>query len=126
MVSDVEKDTVLRAVLAASRKWQNAFNSGNAQGCADQYEAEAVMEAVPFGTFTGPHEIFAFWQKLIEDGFADVEYLEPAIEVIDAKRAILKSGWKMNRAHGVIHKELWVLQPDGTARLREDHFEALG
>ncbi len=32
----------------------------------------------------------------------------------------------MNKASGVIHKELWVLQPDGTAKLREDYFEATG
>ncbi|ESA32587.1 hypothetical protein N836_25055 [Leptolyngbya sp. Heron Island J] len=32
----------------------------------------------------------------------------------------------MNKAHGVIHKELWVLQVDGTAKLREDIFEAQG
>ena len=32
---------------------------------------------------------------------------------------------KMNKAQGVIHKELWVLQSDGTAKLREDDFEAM-
>ena len=31
----------------------------------------------------------------------------------------------MNKAHGVIHRELWVLQEDGSAKLREDNFEAL-
>ena len=84
------------------------------------------MQAKPFGTFTGTAEICAFWQKLIDDGFAEVEYLDPKIEVIDATSAILTSGWKMNKASGVIHKELWVLQNDGTAQLREDDFEATG
>jgi len=32
----------------------------------------------------------------------------------------------MNKADGVIHKELWVLQADGTTKLREDDFEARG
>jgi len=32
----------------------------------------------------------------------------------------------MNKAGGVIHKELWVLQEDGNAKLREDDFEAMG
>ena len=41
------------------------------------YEESAVMNARPFGTFTGTEEILAFWQKLIDDGFADVEYIEP-------------------------------------------------
>ena len=65
-----------------------------------------------------------FWQKLIDDGFSDVDYIAPQIEVIDEKSAILTSGWKMNKAGGVIHKELWVLQEDGSAKLREDDFEA--
>ena len=65
-----------------------------------------------------------FWQKLIDDGFSDVEYLDPRIKVVDASTAELVSGWKMNKASGVIHKELWVLQKDGTAKLREDEFEA--
>jgi len=30
----------------------------------------------------------------------------------------------MNNASGVVHKELWVLQADGNAKLREDDFEA--
>ena len=83
------------------------------------------MHARPFGTFTGTVEIQAFWQKLIDDGFKDVEYIEPKLEVIDESSALLTSGWKMNNASGVIHKELWVLQEDGSAKLREDDFEAL-
>lgn len=83
------------------------------------------MHARPFGTFTGTTEIQAFWQKLIADGFSDVEYLDPTIEVMDATSAVLTAGWKMNNAQGVIHKELWVLQADGTAKLREDDFEAM-
>jgi hypothetical protein len=30
----------------------------------------------------------------------------------------------MNKAKGVITKELWVVGDDGTAKLVEDHFEA--
>jgi hypothetical protein len=30
----------------------------------------------------------------------------------------------MNKASGVIHKELWVMLDNGTAKLREDDFEA--
>ena len=32
----------------------------------------------------------------------------------------------MNKAQGIITKELWVLQEDGTAKLRLDLFEVLG
>ena len=121
-----QQEAVLGAVKKASAQWQSAFNSGDAAGCAAQYESTAVMNARPFGTFTGTSEIQGFWQQLIDDGFADVEYIEPKIEVIDKASAILTSGWKMNKASGVIHKELWVLQEDGAAKLREDDFEAQG
>ena len=84
------------------------------------------MVATPFGTFIGRADIEVFWRKLIDDGFAEVEYVEPTIEVIDDKSAVLTSKWRMNKAHGIITRELWVLQADGTALLREDHFEALG
>ena len=118
--------TILHAVNKASAQWKSAFNSGDAAGCAAQYEKQAVMHAKPFGTFTGTSEIQGFWQKLIDDGFSDVDYVNPKIEIIDEKSAVLTSGWTMNKAKGVIHKELWVLQSDGTAKLREDEFEAQG
>ena len=117
---------ILGAVKEASERWKQAFNSGNAAECTAQYEATAVMTAEPFGTFEGAVQIEQFWQKLIDDGFKDVEYIEPAIKVIDSNNAVLSSRWEMNNAQGVIHRELWVLQSDGSAKLREDHFEAKG
>ena len=125
-MTDEEKQKVIAAVEAASEKWKAAFNGGDAAGCAAQYEADAVMNAKPFGTYTGTDEIQAFWAQLIKDGFSDVDYIEPSLEVIDKSSAVLRSGWKMNKAQGVITKELWVLQADGTAKLREDDFEAQG
>lgn len=126
MLSDDQKNTVLAATTAASNQWQSAFNAGNAALCAAQYEPTAIMHARPFGTFTGTAEIQGFWEKLMADGFSEVEYLDPKIEVMDQTRAVLTSSWQMNNAKGVIHKELWVLQTDGTAKLREDDFEAIG
>ncbi|MEM8955449.1 MAG: nuclear transport factor 2 family protein [Verrucomicrobiota bacterium] len=123
-MTEEEKGKVLVAVEAASERWKKAFNSGDAAGCALQYEADAVMKAEPFGEYQGQEAIQAFWQKLVDDGFAEVEYIDPEIEVVDASSAVLKSGWKMNNAKGVIHRELWVLQDDGSAKLREDHFAA--
>ena len=124
MINEIQREAVLTAVMSASEKWKTAFNSGDAAGCAAQYEAHAVMNAKPFGTFARTAEIQDFWQKLIDDGFSDVEYINPKIEVIDAVSAILTSEWKMNSAAGVITKELWVLQSNGEAKLREDNFEA--
>ena len=126
MSSEEQKAAVLEATKRASEQWKSAFNSGDAAGCAAQYEENAVMRAKPFGTFTGTTEIQAFWQKILDDGFSDVEYLEPSIKVVDETSAVLTASWKMNKAKGVIHQELWVLQEDGTAKLREDDFEAIG
>lgn len=125
MLSEEQKKNVLVAVKKASESWKIAFNSGNVEGCVAQYEENAVMNVNPFGQFSGTDQIRAFWQKLISEGFSDVEYIDPKIEVINETRAELKAGWKMNKAHGIIHRELWVLQSDGTAKLREDNFEAL-
>ncbi|MCW8879524.1 MAG: nuclear transport factor 2 family protein [Kangiellaceae bacterium] len=121
-----QNEKLINAVQQASKQWKTAFNSGDAQGCAACYESEATMLAEPFGSFHGTNEIRSFWQKLIDDGFSNVEYLNPEIQVIDEHSAELRSGWKMNNASGVIHKEIWVLQQDGSAKLREDHFEAIG
>ncbi|NEO86699.1 MAG: isochorismatase [Spirulina sp. SIO3F2] len=126
MVTEPEKAKVLAAVQKGSQQWKTAFNQGNAAGCAAEYEKTAVMQARPFGTFTGTAEIQAFWQQLIEDGFTDVAYIEPEIQVIDTTSAVLTAQWRMNKASGLIHRELWVLQPDGTAKLREDDFEVTG
>lgn len=126
MLTTEQENTVISAVNIASEQWKSAFNSGDAAGCAKHYEENAVMHARPFGTFTGAKAIQEFWQKLIDDGFSNVDYLDPEIKVIDETSAILTSDWTMNKAEGVIHKELWVLQPDGTAKLREDDFEAQG
>lgn len=125
MKDQEQETTVLEATKQASQNWQMAFNSGDAGGCADQYEQDAVMHAKPFGTFTGIRDIQAFWQKLIDDGFSDVEYLAPNIKVMDQSSAVLTAHWQMNKARGVIHKELWILQADGTAKLRTDEFEAV-
>ena len=124
MTSKDQKDIVLNAINIASTAWGSAFNAGDAVGCANQYEKNATMRAEPFGRFTGIVEIQAFWQNLIDEGYSDVNYVNPQIEVIDSSSAILKAAWTMNKASGVIHKELWILQADGTAKLREDYFEA--
>ena len=128
------KTSAKDAALKASADWKAYFNAGDAAGCASCYEEDAIMVAKPFGTFKGRAEIEAFWTNLITDGFTDVEYINPNIEPLDDKSAVLTSKWKMNKAHGVITRELWVLQsvlPEAgnqevTALLREDHFEALG
>ncbi len=122
----VQDNAVLQAIIQASNQWKFAFNSGDAEACTTYYEKTAKMHAEPFGIFSGRDEIQGFWQKLIDDGFSDVEYIDPNIKIINDTSGILTAGWRMNKAVGVIHKELWVIQNDGTAKLRDDHFEAKG
>ncbi|WP_298938377.1 nuclear transport factor 2 family protein [uncultured Ruegeria sp.] len=112
------------AVATASRQWRDAFNAGDAAGAAAMYEEDAIMVAKPFGTFKGRSEIEAFWAQLVEGGFDDVIYFNTTTVVSqDLSTAQVSADWKMNSAHGTITKELWALQSDGTALLREDHFE---
>lgn len=124
MLTQENENKVLQAVKAASEQWKAAFNRGDYIGCAAQYEVDAVMNATPFGQFVGRDAIQGFWQQLVADGFSDVDYIEPNIKVLDENSAVLTSGWKMNKASGVITNELWVIQSDGSAKLREDDFEA--
>lgn len=81
------------------------------------------MNARPFGEFNGVSAIQAFWQGLMDGGYSSVEYFGSKLQIIDEASALLTAKWKMNKAAGVIHRELWVLQGDGRAKLREDDFE---
>lgn len=118
-------DILIEKTKAASEQWKSYFNSGNAAGCASMYEEQAQMTAKPFGQFEGRKNIQAFWQNLVDQGFADVTYIDAKIEVVDEVSTVLSSNWKMNNAEGVITRELWVLQEDGTMLLRDDQFEAI-
>lgn len=111
------------AVAQASKAWKDAFNAGNAAGAAALYEENAVMVVKPFGTYEGREQIRAFWENIINGGYAEVIYTNTVTTMLDDNSAQIASDWKMNNAHGVITNELWVMQPDGTALLREDHFE---
>ena len=115
--------TLVREVRKASTTWMTSFNNGDAAGCAGQYEQNATLHAKPIGKFQGSDEIQQFWENIIKDGFADVRYIDPQIEIINEKSAILRSNWKMNKATGKITKELWIIQNDGSAKLREDDFQ---
>ena len=125
-VSEAERNRLLNAVKTASDAWVEAFNTGNAKAAAALYEDHAVMTAMPFGTFNGKKDIHSFWDNLISQGFAKVRYMEPRTEVVNSHTAIISAKWEMNKAYGIITKELWVLQDDGTAKLRIDDFEVHG
>ena len=119
-------EQTLNVCKAGISAWQTAFNRQDAAGCAAQYGENTVMQAQPFGTFTGRKEIETFWQGIIDQGFADVDYTEVKWEASDKGGYILTSKWTMNKAFGVVHHEHWVVENDGKARLAADHFEVQG
>lgn len=111
------------AVATASKAWKDAFNAGDAQAATAMYEKDAVMYVKPFGTFTGKDEILSFWTNLIDQGYDDVVYTNTVTKIVNKNSASIAADWTMNNAQGIITNELWVLQSDGRALLREDHFE---
>ena len=117
--------SVLQRCQAGIDGWQKAFNNQDAAGCAAQYCANAVMHARPFGTFNGREEIQAFWQGIIDQGFTEVDYTDVTWEEAEGGY-ILSANWTMNKAFGVVHREHWVVEEDGKARLIDDDFEVQG
>ncbi len=117
---------VLQRCQAGIDEWQAAFNNQDAAGCAAQYCANAVMHARPFGIFNGREEIQAFWLGIMDQGFAEVDYTDVTWEEAEDGGYILSANWTMNKAFGVVHREHWVLEEDGLARLISDDFEVQG
>lgn len=118
--------SILEACEEGILLWQQAFNKQDAAGCAAQYTLGAVMDARPFGIFTGRDEIQAFWQNIMDQGFANVEYFDVKWELAESEGYILSSSWTMNKAFGVVHREHWIIDTDGKARLSRDDFEVQG
>lgn len=118
--------TELQLCQAGISAWQQAFNSQDAAGCAAQYTENSVMEARPFGIFTGREAIQTFWQNIIDQGFADVDYSDVTWTESDKGGYLLTSSWTMNKAFGVVHEEHWIIDTDGKARLISDVFEVQG
>lgn len=118
---------LVTAVAKASKTWRDAFNTGDAATAAAMYEEDAVMVAKPFGTFTGRAAIQSFWADLIDKGFSNIAYYHTQTAIVDTSLQAVKisAEWQMNNAKGIITNELWVLQADGGALLREDHFEVI-
>lgn len=115
-------NTIFQACQNASLAWLAAFNRGDAKACAEQYSEDCEMHARPFGVFKGRPAIQAFWQGLMDEGYKHVTYSH--VEWLPAKDGfMLTAQWQMNKASGVIHKEYWVLESDGKARLHSDDFE---
>lgn len=119
-------NTTLDLCKAGISAWQQAFNNQDAAGCAAQYSEDCVMDAKPIGVFTGREAIQACWQNIIDQGFSDVTYSDVVWQASEDGGYILTSSWEMNKAFGVVHKEHWVVEADGKARLHSDSFEILG
>ena len=106
--------------------WQKAFNNQDAAGFAAQYTEDCIMEAKPLGVFKGREQILGCWQNIIDQGFVNVEYSNVKWEAAEDGGYILTSNWEMNKAFGVVHREHWIVEQDGKARLKSDSFEIQG
>jgi len=126
MSQSMLESSTLNACQQGIAIWQAAFNKQDAAGCAAQYTQNAVMQAQPFGTFKGREEIQAFWQGIIDDGYSQVEYSNVKWQPAEGQGFLLTSSWTMNKAFGVVHKEHWIVEADGKARLLSDDFEIQG
>ena len=118
--------SALERAQAGISEWQIAFNNQDAAGCAAQYTEDCIMVAKPFGIFEGREAIQGFWQNIMDQGFNSVDYTNTKWEKDSENGYILTSDWTMNKAFGVVHKELWEVQEDGKSRLTYDEFEVLG
>lgn len=120
------ESTILDVCQQGIAIWQAAFNKQDAAGCAEQYTEDSVMDARPFGTFKGREAIQTFWQGIMDQGYDEVEYSDIKWEQAEGQGFLLTSSWTMNKAFGVVHKEHWIIEVDGKARLLSDDFEIQG
>ncbi len=122
-MTDIDRDKIAQEVLERSKRWIASFNGGDVDACVAAYKSDAVMNAKPFGTYTGKGEIEGFWRPFMASGPGELEYSNVEVEVIDPDTVHLSADWKMNVGRGVITKERWVRQPGGDWFLEQDDFE---
>ncbi len=122
MTSETE-NSAKEQVLRRSKAWIESFNRSDVDACVAAYQADAVMNAKPLGTFTGHEEIDAFWRPFMQSGAGGLKYSDVKLAAIDADTVHLSANWSMNVGRGVITLEKWVRQPDGVWLLAHDDFE---
>jgi ketosteroid isomerase-like protein len=120
MENDAE---IKQSVLACSQQWIVSFNKGDVETCVGGYHPDAVINAIPLGTFKGIEEIDAFWRPFMKSGAGDLKYSDVNLQVVDASTVLLSANWTMNVGRGIITQEKWVLQDDGRWLLVQDDFE---
>lgn len=124
-MTNTSHELVQSEVLTASQNWINSFNQGKTDKCVATYTTHAVMQAKPMGTFVGRDAISEFWTPFIASGATDLEYHDVNIKILDESTALLSANWSMNVGRGIITKEKWVKQGNGSWLLEEDDFEVL-
>jgi uncharacterized protein (TIGR02246 family) len=71
--------TIREVIETNNRRWNEAFNRGDAAGVAALYAADAMLLPPTKSVVSGAKEIQEFWSSLIKNGFG-----EHSIELIDA------------------------------------------
>ncbi len=122
---NIAPQTVQKEVLTHSQQWIQDFNQGNAEGCIAAYTADAVMRAIPMGTFQGIDAIAGFWKPFMASGAQNLEYHDVKIKIVNDSTVHLSASWSMNVGRGIITKEKWGKQAGGNWQLEEDDFEVL-
>ena len=121
---DTELENASHAVEAASRRWIEAFNRGDAEACARGYTENASMQGRPLADVTGREAIEQFWRGVLEQDPGELMYEDARVHTLNESTAVLSARWSMSRlGSGIITLERWEKQADGRWLLAEDIFE---
>ncbi|MCG8459206.1 MAG: SgcJ/EcaC family oxidoreductase [Holophagales bacterium] len=121
---DTALENASRAVEAASRRWIEAFNRGDAEACACGYTENASMQGRPLADITGREAIEQFWRGVLEQDPGNLVYEDTRVHALNESTAVLSARWSMSRlGSGIITLERWEKQADGRWLLAEDIFE---
>ena len=110
-------------VMAVVREWIRNFNEGNLEHCVSAYTPDAVMNAKPFGTFTGQRAIGAYWKLFIESDTGELAYRNVKLQSQGENTVHLTGEWTTNNGRGLVLLEIWVKQNDGSWRIVSDNYE---
>lgn len=124
-MSTFETTDVHEAIASANENFMRTYNVGDAPGMAGFYTADAQILPPNAGIVTGEEAIWAFYQDMLDMGFAEIElrtielesFGETAVEIADYKlygegKAELDQGkciiiWKKEDREWKMHRDMF-------------------